>query len=178
MNREALFPSAFALTLLTILMAPAMAREKTQKPMMILPPSDAPVERLEAQPRMPVAVVPLSGSAAPATLSQQRSQPDGAPNPPITQVCSGEKMSPSACAQWAARIDRFMRERRSAVASSGAAGPDICGKGPQRAATCAAVVGQITTWLKTRQTADAAPPLSALSGDSPSESLTRNVGAQ
>jgi hypothetical protein len=169
MNREAPFASVLALTLLPILMVPAMAREKTQKSLLILPPGDGPVEHLEAQPRMPVAVVPLSGSAPPATLSPERHhQRDTAPDPATTKVCVGAKMSPSDCAQLAARINRFMSEKRKPMASGDAAGPDICGKGSQHAATCAAIVGQITTWLKARQTADAAPP-AALAGSSASD---------
>jgi hypothetical protein len=171
MSRKAPFASVLALTLIPILMAsapPARAGEKTRKAVTILPPADGPAERLEAQPRMPVEVVPLSGSVPAETLSHERHhQRDGAPAPATAHICAGAKMPPSQCAQLAARINRFMSEKRPA-APGGAAATDVCGKGPQHASSCDAIVAQITTWLKARQ-ADAAPPASTLAGDPTSE---------
>src|SRR6516162_5119430 len=96
MNREAPFATVLALTLLPILMAPALGREKTTKqPVAILPPADGPVERLEAQPRLPIEVVPLSGSEPAPGLSQERHQREGAVDPTTAHVCGGAKMSPS-----------------------------------------------------------------------------------
>ena len=112
MNREAPFATVLALTLLPILMAPALGREKTTKqPVAILPPADGPVERLEAQPRLPIEVVPLSGSEPAPGLSQERHQREGAVDPTTAHVCGGAKMSPSQCAQLAAHIRRFMSEK-------------------------------------------------------------------
>ena len=169
MNRKAPFATVIALALLPILMAPAQGREKTLKqPVAISLPADGPVERLEAQPRLPIEVVPLSGSVPAPGLSQERHQRDGVADPTTAHACDGTKISPSQCAQLAARIRRFMSEKPPPVVPRAAA-PQVCGKGQQPTATCAAIVAQIANWLKTRQTTDAVPPPPALAGDPASD---------
>jgi hypothetical protein len=62
------------------------------------------------------------------------------------------------CARWAARIDRFMNERRKDAVVRAPAASDVCRKPGEPASRCAALIAQISAWLKMRQTAEAAPP--------------------
>ena len=138
----------------------AAASDKGKKPLTILPPADAPAERLQAHPRVPVEVAPLSGTM-PASGTMADSSADHA-GPLSARACDGSKMPRSECAQLAARIDRFMNERRAESAARAPTSSDLCRKPGAPASRCAAAVAQIAAWLKTRQTAEAAPP--ALAG--------------
>jgi hypothetical protein len=132
--------------------ASAVAGEKIQKRSVILPPADASAERLQAQPRVPVEAVPLSGSVSPhaATDTVPRASP---------HACAGSKVSLAECAELAARIDRFMSERRPRTAADATSAAAFCREGREPASRCAAFIAQIAAWLKTRQTAEAPPAL-------------------
>jgi hypothetical protein len=133
----------------------ATAGDKDKKRLVILPPADAPAERLQAHPRVPVEVAPLSGTMALPRTASPRADPSA-------HACAGSKVPRAECAQLAARIDRFMSERRAEAAVGTPAASDVCGKPGKPSSRCAALVAQIAAWLKTRQTAEASPP--ALAG--------------
>ncbi|HEV2546937.1 MAG TPA: hypothetical protein VGU20_06345 [Stellaceae bacterium] len=131
----------------------AAAGDKAKKRQMILPPADATAERLQAHPRVPVEAAPLSG-----TIPSLGAVADSAPqhaDPTSARACASSKMSRAECAQLAARIDRFMNERKAAARAPTAS--DVCRKPAKPASRCAAYIAQIAAWLKTRQTAEAAP---------------------
>jgi hypothetical protein len=157
MSRSAPFGIIAGLAAVAIIavVTTAAAGDKGKKRLVILPPADAPAERLEAHPRVPVEVAPLSGTmAAPRTAPQHAD--------PSAHACAGSKVSRAECAQLAARIDQFMSERRADAAAGTPAASDVCRKPGKPSSRCAALVAQMAAWLKTRQTAEASPP--ALSG--------------
>jgi hypothetical protein len=135
--------------------ATAAAGDKGKKRPVILPPADA-AERLQAHPRVPVEVAPLSG-----TMPSSGTVADSSPEHVgllSAGACAGSKVSRAECAQWAARIDRFMNERRAEAATRAPSASDVCRKPGEPASRCAAFVAQIGAWLKTRQTAEVAAP--------------------
>jgi hypothetical protein len=134
----------------------AAAGDKAKKRQVILPPADAPAERLQAHPRVPVEVAPLSGTM-PSSGTVADSSPEHV-GPLSARACAGSKVPRAECAQWAARIDRFMNERRAEAAAPAPTASDVCRKPGEPASRCAAFVAQIGAWLKTRQTAEAAAP--------------------
>lgn len=134
--------------------ASAVAGEKIQKRVVILPPAEATAERLQAQPRVPVEAVPLSGSVSPdgATDTVPRADPG------IAHACAGSKVSLAECAELAARINRFMSEQQPRTTANAPNAAALCREGREPASLCAAFIAQIAAWLKTRQTAEAAVP--------------------
>jgi hypothetical protein len=146
--------SAFALVVAVT--SAAAASEKSQKRVVILLPAGGPAERLQAHPRVPVEVVPLSDSlppSAPTNPSPRRGDPVTA------RACAGSKVSRAECAQLAARIDRFMSEQRPRATAAA----DLCAGSGEPASRCVSLVAQFDAWLKTRQTAEVAS-LPALAG--------------
>src|SRR5690349_21244519 len=108
MSRKAPFGIVVGLAVLIIIagVTTAIAADKGKKHLTILPPADAPAERLAAHPRVPVEVAPLSGRMpSPTALSQTSAQPA---DPISAHACAGSKVSRAECAQVAARIDQFM----------------------------------------------------------------------
>ena len=157
MNRKAPFGIIVGLTTFAIIAAVsnAAAADKGKKHLTILPPADAPAERLPAHPRVPVEVAPLS-----STLPSASTATDTAPqhaDPISAQACAGSKVPRAECAQLAARIGQFMNERRPRIAADAPSAAALCREGREPASRCAAFLAQITAWLKTRQTAEAAP---------------------
>jgi hypothetical protein len=132
----------------------AVAIEKSQKHVVILPRAGGPAERLQPHPRVPVEVVPLSGSVPPSTAADPSSHRGAV----TARACAGSKVTRAECAEMAMRIDRFMSEQRSRATANTPPAADLCGKGRQSASRCASFVAQIDAWLKTRQTAEAPPP--------------------
>lgn len=155
MSGKAPFGVAVGLCALAIAATSAVASEKSQKRVVILPAAGGPAERLQPHPRVPVEVVPLSGSvppSAPADPSSQRGDPVTA------RACAGSKVTRAECAEMAMRIDRFLSEQRPRAPANAPPAADLCGKGREPASRCASFVARIDAWLKTRQTAEAPPP--------------------
>src|SRR5215831_18160618 len=105
MSRKAPF-AVVGISALAIIAAitTAAAGDKGKKSVTILPRADAPAERLQAHPRVPVEVAPLSGTM-PSPGSVADSSPEHASSLDA-RACAGSKVSRAECAQLAARIDR------------------------------------------------------------------------
>jgi hypothetical protein len=157
MSRKAPFGIVVGLTTLAIVAAvpTAAAGDKGKKHLTILPPAEAPAERLPAHPRVTVEVAPLSGTVPSASTATDPAPPHA--DPISAHACAGSKVPRAECAQLAARIGQFMNERRPRIAADASSAAALCREGREPASRCAAFLAQITAWLKTRQTAEAAP---------------------